>query len=69
MEVEGQPGGVGPFQSVVVRLGSQRVVVRPITTSAGRSTLLIAATAGDARSGLAQLQLERVAGRLAAPSP
>lgn len=68
MEIEGEPGGVGPFQSVVVRLGSQRVVVRPVTASAGRSTLLVAATAGDARPGLAQLQLERVAARLATPS-
>jgi predicted regulator of Ras-like GTPase activity (Roadblock/LC7/MglB family) len=68
MEIEGEPGGVGPFQSVVVRLGSQQVVVRPISVSAGRSTMLVAATAGDARPGLAHLQLERVAARLATPS-
>jgi hypothetical protein len=67
MEVDGQPGGVGPFQSVVVRLGSQRVVVRPVAATAERSTLLVTAGPGDDRPGLARLQLERLAGRLAAP--
>lgn len=67
MEVDDQPGGVGPFQSVVVRLGSQRVVVRPVAATAERSTLLVTAGPGDDRPGLARLQLERLAGRLAAP--
>jgi hypothetical protein len=55
-------------QSVVVRLGSQRVVVRPLTVSPDRSTLLVANTAGADRPGLVQLQLDRVAARFATPS-
>ena len=62
MEVEAEPGGIGPVQSVVVRLGSQRVVVQPVAVAGGRSTLLVAAT--DHRPGLTRLQLERVAARL-----
>jgi predicted regulator of Ras-like GTPase activity (Roadblock/LC7/MglB family) len=68
VELEAEPGGIGPVQSVVVRLGSQRVVVQPVAPGGGRSTLLVAATAAD-RPGLTRLQLERVAARLGeAPS-
>ncbi len=63
LELEAEPGGVGPVQSVVIRLGSQRVVVQPVAPEGGRSTLLVAATAAD-RPGLTRLQLERVASRL-----
>jgi predicted regulator of Ras-like GTPase activity (Roadblock/LC7/MglB family) len=62
VEVEAEPGGIGPVESVVVRLGSQRVVVQPVAIAGGRSTLLVAAT--DHRPGLTRLQLERVAARL-----
>jgi hypothetical protein len=62
MELEAEAGGIGPIQSVVVRLGSQRVVVQPVAAAGGRSTLLVAAT--DHRPGLTRLQLERVAARL-----
>ena len=64
VELEAEPGGVGPLQSVVVRLGSQRVVVQPVAPEGGRSTLLVAATPAADRPGLTRLQLERVAGRL-----
>jgi hypothetical protein len=64
MEAEAEPGGIGPVQSVVVRLGSQRIVVRPLTASPVRSTLLVANTAGTDRPGLVQLQLDRLAARL-----
>lgn len=67
MEVDDEPGGVGPFQSVVVRLGSQRVVIRPVAPNPECSTLLVTAGPSDGRPGLARLQLERVAGRLALP--
>jgi predicted regulator of Ras-like GTPase activity (Roadblock/LC7/MglB family) len=62
LEVEAEPGGIGPVQSVVVRLGSQRVVVQPVAAAGGPATLLVAAT--DHRPGLTRLQLERVAARL-----
>jgi hypothetical protein len=67
MEIDGDPGGVGPFQSVVVRLGDQRVVVRPVAEAPGHSTVLVAAGPASDRPGLAQLQVERAATRLAAP--
>jgi predicted regulator of Ras-like GTPase activity (Roadblock/LC7/MglB family) len=64
MEMEAEPGGIGPVHSVVVRLGRQRVVVQPVAPADGRATLLVAATAADHRPGLTRLQLERVAARL-----
>jgi hypothetical protein len=67
MEIDGDPGGVGPFQSVVVRLGDQRVVVRPVAEAPGHSTVLVAAGPASDRPGLVQLQIERAAARLAAP--
>jgi hypothetical protein len=67
MEVDDEPGGVGPCQSVVVRFGSQRVVVRPVAATGEGSTLLVTAGSSGERPGLARLQLERLATRLAAP--
>lgn len=63
MEVDDDPGGVGPVHSIVLRLGDERVVIRPVTEVPGRSTLLVAG-GGEDRPGLAQLQLDRVAARL-----
>jgi hypothetical protein len=68
MGVEDAPGGVGPIQSVVVRLGSQRVVVSAVAENPERSTLLVAAGPADPRPGLGRLQLERLAARLAGAS-
>jgi hypothetical protein len=62
MEMDAEPGGIGSVQSVVVRLGSQRVVVQPVMATGGAPTLLVATT--DHRPGLTRLQLERVAARL-----
>ncbi|MBI4013438.1 MAG: hypothetical protein HY359_14055 [Candidatus Rokubacteria bacterium] len=67
MELDDEPGGVGPCQSVVVRFGSQRVVVRPVAATGEGSTLLVTAGPSGERPGLARLQLERLATRLAAP--
>jgi hypothetical protein len=67
LEIDGDPGGVGPFQSVVVRLGDHRVVVRPVAEAPGHSTVLVAACPASDRPGLVQLQIERAAARLAAP--
>src|SRR5262249_62329676 len=39
MAIDGEPGGGGPFQSVVVRLGHQPRVVRPVARTPGRPTL------------------------------
>jgi hypothetical protein len=64
MEVEDDPGGVGPVHSIVLRLGDQRVVIRPVAEAPGRSTLLVAGGGGEDRPGLAQLQLDRLAARL-----
>jgi len=68
MAIDGEPGGVGPYQSVVVRLGDQRVVVRPVAETPGRSTVLVAAGPASERPGLVQLQVERAAARLAGPT-
>jgi predicted regulator of Ras-like GTPase activity (Roadblock/LC7/MglB family) len=62
VEVGAEPGGIGPVQSIAVRLGSQRIVVQPVTVGGGPAALLVAAT--DHRPGLTRLQLERVAARL-----
>jgi predicted regulator of Ras-like GTPase activity (Roadblock/LC7/MglB family) len=62
VEAGAEPGGIGPVQSIAVRLGSQRILVQPVTAAGGAAALLVAAT--DHRPGLTRLQLERVAARL-----
>ncbi len=68
MAAEGDPGGIGRIQSIVLRLGSQHVVVKPVPEAGGRSALLVSAGGGEERPGLAQLALERAAARLRASS-
>jgi hypothetical protein len=61
MRVNGQPGGLAPFQSAVLRIGRQRIVVRLVAEEAGRANLLVTAGNGMAQPGLAHLQVERAA--------
>lgn len=61
MRVNGQPGGLAPFQSAVLRIGRQRVVVRLVAEEAGRASILVTAGNGMAQPGLAHLQVERAA--------
>lgn len=68
MAAEDDPGGIGRIESIVLRLGPQRVVVKPIPEAGGRSALLVSADGGEERPGLAQLELERAAARLRASS-
>ncbi|HEV8307641.1 MAG TPA: hypothetical protein VGW35_08220 [Methylomirabilota bacterium] len=64
---EGGPGGIGTFQSLTLRLGRQRVTVRPVAAAASPATVLVVAGDVGDRPGLAGLQMERAAARLAAP--
>lgn len=61
MRVNGQPGGFAPFQSVVLRIGGQRVVVRLVAEGPSRASVLVTAGSGMGQPGLAHLQVERVA--------
>lgn len=63
MRVNGESGGLAPFQSVVLRIGRQRVVVR-LVAEAGRASILVTAGSGMGQPGLAHLQVERAAARL-----
>lgn len=49
---------IGPVTSVVVRLGTYRLVVRALGSSAGQTTILVA-VGSTARPGLARIELER----------
>jgi hypothetical protein len=68
MDVDEANGGIGPVQSLDLRLGDQRVVVRLVAGAPGHSTVLAAAGTGADRPGLAHREVERVAGRLVASS-
>jgi hypothetical protein len=61
MRVNGQSGGIGPFQSVVLRIGRQRVVVRLVAERPGKASILVTAGSGMGQPGLAHLQVERAA--------
>lgn len=65
-ELDGEAGGITPLSSIVLRLGRQRVVVRPGAAAPGPATLLVAAGEDLGRPGLAYRQLEQAAARLAA---
>jgi hypothetical protein len=67
LTADDDPGGVGPIQSLVLRLGSQRVIVKPVSEAPEGSTLLVAA-AGDDRPGLVHRDVERIAARLSTAS-
>jgi hypothetical protein len=64
MRVNGQPGGLVPFQSAVLRIGRQRVIVRLMVEGAGRAGILVTAGSEMGQPGLAHLQVERAAARL-----
>ncbi len=63
VEADAEPGGVAPYQSMVVRLGPRRLFVQPVTLP-GRAGLVAAAPAADDRPGRTRLLLERAAIRL-----
>lgn len=59
-------GGIGVLESIVIRLQDRRVVVRLVSVTAASSTLVVAGGRDVGRAGLAHLQVERAAARLAA---
>jgi hypothetical protein len=61
-------GGVGPVQSMVLRLGTRRVHIRALQGAASGCTLLVAAGSGEDRPGLARREVERAAARLGSVS-
>jgi len=65
VEGDAGSGGIGAVHSIVIMLGGRRVVVRPVPVPSRSSTLLVAAGGDGGRAGLAYLQLERAAARLA----
>lgn len=65
-ELDGEAGGITPLSSIVLRLGRQRVVVRPVAAAPGRTTLLVAAGGDLGRPGRAYRQIEQAAAQLAA---
>jgi hypothetical protein len=66
--VTGDLGGVGPVQSIALRLGGRRVHIRALQGPTTRCTLLVASGGGEDRPGLARREVERVAARLGSAS-
>ena len=56
---------IGPVTSVILKLGSHRVVLREMDGAAGRVTMLVGGGRTD-RPGLARIELDRAASRLGA---
>jgi hypothetical protein len=65
MELPGEPGGIGSIDSVVLRVGERRVVLRSAPVP-DRPTVLVSAGPEDGRFGLLRLELDRAVERLAA---
>jgi hypothetical protein len=56
---------IGPVTSVILKLGSHRVVLRAMDGAAGHVTMLVGGGRID-RPGLARIELDRAASRLGA---
>jgi hypothetical protein len=61
-------GGVGPVQSIVLRLGARRLHIRALQGATTGCTLLVASGSGEERPGLTRREVERVAARLGSAS-
>ncbi len=66
LESDGEPGSLGPIQSIALRLGRERVIIRRARPGPDCSTLVVSAGDDLGRPGLAHRDLERAATRLAA---
>jgi hypothetical protein len=66
--ITGDLGGVGPIQSIGLRVGARRIHIRALQGATSGCTLLVASGSPEERPGLTRREVERVAARLGSAS-